>query len=329
VITYTPSLVYNQDGLPRRCVLDGQTLCRIGRSDRNSVVFKDDSVSRQHAMLERRDANTVLLYDAGSRNGTFVNGRRITAPLTLHHGDVIRIGTFELHYRRSGEEPVDARRSQEMKADSDSTAMMMAFRPITVLVADIHGFTALSAELDPQRVAMMAGWFFREAGAVLEERGAWAQKYIGDAVMAVWLQKDADDSAGVMAALDSLSELARIATRIEPRFALRRPIRIGGGINTGMASIGNLGSGAQADYTAMGEAVNAAFRLESATRELGVDFMLGQWSFDVIAKMRGMTRLFCREVMRLKGYAQPKVVYGAQFCDLPALLAARQVQAQD
>ena len=166
-----PSLLYTQDGLPRACVLDGQGPCRIGRSDQNSVVFKDDSVSRHHAMLQKMDAETVLLYDAGSRNGTFLNGRRVTAPQMLRNGDVIRIGTFELQYRWADGEGGPFRIAPERSSNTDSTAVLMSFRAITVLVADIHGFTALSAELGPQEVAQIAGCFFREAGALLEEIG--------------------------------------------------------------------------------------------------------------------------------------------------------------
>src|SRR5262245_27560029 len=69
----------------------------IGRSSRNDISISDPFVSRFHAEL-KREADQVLLSDAGSANGTFLNGQRVRVPMPLRPGDLIRIGESEIKY---------------------------------------------------------------------------------------------------------------------------------------------------------------------------------------------------------------------------------------
>jgi pSer/pThr/pTyr-binding forkhead associated (FHA) protein len=101
----------------RRLVLE-QDILAIGRSDANGLVLGDDaSVSRAHAMLERLPAGWAI-RDLGSRNGTFVNDRRIRADHVLHPGDQIRVGAAHLTFRqapsRPGEHTVSPDRTPEL-----------------------------------------------------------------------------------------------------------------------------------------------------------------------------------------------------------------------
>ena len=250
----------------------------IGRSEKNEVVMNSDLASRNHAILQHSGDGHFYITDLGSRNGTLVNGSRISTPVLLRPGDRIGIGKYEFTLRQNI--PIDYPATQD---HLNSTNVVFAEALITVLVADIRDFTGLSRRLDPTKLSEVAGTLFREAGKALQAQGAWAQKYIGDAVMAVWLHKGREpDLRDYIAVFQGLSNLGKIAARLQPRFQLTSPVRFGAAINTGWASVGNAGSIAASDYTALGETVNRAFRLESSTRTLSRDIAIGQVAYDFL-----------------------------------------------
>src|SRR6266478_9814309 len=263
---------------------------RIGRSDKNNVVLTDDLASRNHAMLQRSDEGKFYITDLGSSNGTFVNGGRISAPVVLRHGDKIRIGSHEFTFHQeSAVQPPPVEQPDELQ----STNILFAQSLITVLVADIRDFTGLGRRLEASKLSSVTGTLFREGGKALQERGAWAQKYIGDAVMAVWLHKKRSPEMRELSnVFEGLSRLIEIASGLQSQFGLDAPIRLGAGINTGWASVGNVGSMASSDYTALGDVVNKAFRLESATKEIPCDLALGQGTYEFIACSIDVEHLF-------------------------------------
>ena len=146
--------------------------------------------------------------------------------------------------------------------------------------------------------------------------------------MAVWLHQQSDPGLQeLLAVFEGLAKLAQAADSLQDEFALEAPIRIGGGINTGIASIGHVGSAAVADHTALGDVVNKAFRLESATKEIHDDIALGQATYDFLAKIPGVAELFNRHAVTLKGYREPSPAYSLSFAALEKLLALLRAQA--
>jgi adenylate cyclase len=143
--------------------------------------------------------------------------------------------------------------------------------PITVLFSDIRGFTALSERLPAEAVIEVLNEYLGAMSAVVFRHGGTLDKFIGDAVMAFWGAPVAvDDHArrAMDAALEMLDELDSLNARWESRGAPTR-LRIGIGIHTGDAVVGNIGSLAhKLDYTAIGDTVNLASRLETLTKEL-------------------------------------------------------------
>lgn len=306
------------DGEVRQFPLDGDRILRIGRSDTNDVVLNDDRVSRNHAMLQGSEEGLFYITDCGSRNGTFVNETRATAPVILRAGDQIRIGNHDFTFHQeapSRPPPPSSGRQKE-----PSTNVMLAWSMITVLVVDIRDFTGLAQRVEASKLSQVTGNLFRLAGRELQERGAWAQKYIGDAVMAVWRHKkrapEAHELANVFAAL---TRLFQIAGGLQKQFALEEPIRIGAGINSGGAMIGNVGSIATADYTALGDVVNKAFRLESSTKEIPCDLALGQETFAFLGSFIDAGSVFQKNIVKLKGYDEPAPAYSAQSASLSAV----------
>jgi adenylate cyclase len=140
--------------------------------------------------------------------------------------------------------------------------------------------------------------------------------------MAVWHHRDAITPATHVKIFGSLSRVAEIAANLQPRFGLKEPVRVGAGLNTGLASVGNLGSAAVSDYTALGDAVNLAFRLESATKDSGFDLLVGPDGYEsVSAHVPEIAAIFKPHLTCLKGYDSPVSAYGTGFDELRAALA--------
>lgn len=308
------------DGQVRQFPLEGERILRIGRSEANHVVLNDDGISRNHAMLQGSEQGLFYITDCGSRNGTFVNDSRAAAPVILRSGDKIQIGSYELTFHQES-----AAESPGVSSET-ATNVMFTWSIITVLVVDIRDFTGLAQRMDAAKLSEVTGTLFRLGGRELQERGAWGQKYIGDAVMAVWRHKkrapDAQELAGIF---EALSRLYAIAIGLQQQLGLAEPIRIGAGINSGGAMVGNVGSIASSDYTALGDVVNKAFRLESATRKIAFDLALGQETYELIASsIDDAERLFEKCIVKLKGYGEPAVVFGTHLSSLPGLIEALQ-----
>ena len=311
------------EGQRRRFPLTSEGVCRIGRSDRNDIVLIDDLASRNHAMLQRSGEGLYYISDLGSSNGTLVNGARIPVPVILRHGSRITIGHHEFTFFQESIGPTMAPEETE---ELQSTNILFAEKLITVLVVDIRDFTGLARRVEAGKLSQLTGTFFREAGKALKERGAWEQKYIGDAVMAVWLHKKHEpETRELLAVFDGICKLSSIAAGLQKQFGLESPIRIGAGVNTGLASVGNVGSIASSDYTALGDVVNKAFRLESATKELSCDFLIGQGTHDFLAASVDTERIFQSRTAKLKGYDEPVTAYTAPLASLSSVIESLQV----
>jgi adenylate cyclase len=308
------------DGQVRQFPVEGDRILRIGRSETNNVVLNDDGVSRSHAMLQGSEQGLFYITDCGSRNGTFVNDARATAPVILRPGDQIQIGSYQFtfHQESAAELPTARRFDSE-----PATNVLFAPSLITVLVVDIRDFTGLARRLEASKLSEVTGTLFRLGGRELQERGAWGQKYIGDAVMAVWRHKKlAPESHELASIFEGLSRLYEIASGMQKQFSLPEPIRIGAGINSGGAMVGNVGSIANSDYTALGDVVNKAFRLESATKDLAFDLALGQETYEFLADSIDAAALFQKCSVKLKGYDEPATAFGARLSTLPAVIEA-------
>jgi adenylate cyclase len=150
--------------------------------------------------------------------------------------------------------------------------------PATILFSDIVGFTTLTESADPEKlVAQLNEYLSRMTGAVFENNGT-LDKFIGDAVMAVWGNVSSrglgeDAKACARAALDMRRELAALNQQWAAQDI--RPFHIGIGINHGDVLVGNIGSQEKADPTVIGDAVNLASRLEALTRTYAVDILVG------------------------------------------------------
>jgi adenylate cyclase len=293
----------------------------VGRGDDNDFVITDRWISRNHTMFQMMDSGEMYLIDLGSRNGSFVNGRRVSIPVTLRDGDRLTFGQTELvfHHPRSEPDIMALRNVQDFTA----TATLHVRRMISVLVVDIRDYTVLTRKMDEKILSEMIGQWFRQAGEIIRNNGSWVDKYIGDAVMAVWIHRSQEAVAGeeMLPTMRVVRDLHAMTNDLTSRFDVPFPLRIGAGINTGFAMVGNTGSGDRPDYTALGDTVNASFRLESATKQLGMDVAIGETTYNSILSLSsGESNCFQKRTVELKGYDVPTNAYACDFAELKEFL---------
>lgn len=318
-----PAYVVLADG-KTRVDLEQGTSWRIGRGDANAVVIPDDLVSRNHALLQRSEGGGYILIDMGSRNGSFVNGVRVSIPVTMKDGDTITLGPYSFTFHHPAD-PATQQNAAAASVEAEATKGFFAPRLTTVLVVDVRDFTKLTQAISEELLCQMIGTWFREGGQIMQQQGSWAQKYIGDALMAVWVHMKGPDQE-VIEIMRALAELVRLTATMQDRYGLAAPVRIGAGLNSGLATVGNAGSREIGDYTALGDTVNAAFRIESSTKELGVDVALGQQTYDTLRKSSNPDPYFEQRTVSLKGYEHPRPVWATTFARLEQYLKSLAAQ---
>lgn len=280
----------------------------IGRDQNNDLVLADLLVSRHHAIIRRLGNGDYYLADGGSTNGCYVNEQRVTVPILLSDADRIRIGGSRFRFVLCQEQlaPVD-----EMSLEDTVILDTPEIRQITILVADIRDYTALSEQVPIRILTRVMNKWFHDVGHVIQHNAGTVDKFIGDCVFARWEADDAQRT--VYRALRTAWQISVITQRLSGLFqALPSALRIGAGINTGQACVG-IGL----DNTALGDAVNIAFRLESATKVIGSDVLMSSSSYRHLPAQYWRDR---ERLVTLKGRRAPLHVCGLDFPQLESVL---------
>ena len=301
-----PRLTFSDGPEPRQVSLGQGQVWTIGRAFDNQVVVDDTSISRKHAMLQRLEGGDIVLVDLGSANGTFVNGRRVSVPVTLRPGDRITFGTTNCDFTVPGAVAVLV--PETLRAAEFATRILQTRKLLTVMVVDVRGFTALTRQINEQTLSAVMGHWFQQASRITQRTGGWVDKYIGDAIMALWTHEQEEPSrAQASGWLQAVAEILQMTAKVGDRFPLPGPLKVGVGINTGFAVVSNTGP-RDHPYTAFGDTVNAAFRLESATRSLGCDVLVGEPSWQALSRLHA-SDIFTRVSVALKGYEGETTAY--------------------
>jgi adenylate cyclase len=172
---------------------------------------------------------------------------------------------------------------QEMLKHPEQLRLGGERREITVLFTDIRGFTTLSEKLDPEVLANLLHDFLNPMSNIIINRGGTIDKYIGDAIMALFgapLPQADHPKLACRAALEMDATLQ--ALNQEWAAQGRPPLMIGVGINTGLVAVGNMGSDRLFDYTAIGNDVNLASRLEGLNKYYGTHILISQTTAEAL-----------------------------------------------
>lgn len=237
----------------------------IGRSNDATIRVTDGGVSRQHATI-RRDGNLFWLADLGSANGSYVNDVAISTARALRHGDRIQLGTLNFLFDHDESEG-EGKKSSSSTQVFNTIALPVKKLRATLLVGDLRNFTSISAKLSADQVADMLREWYADCERILKSRGAIIDKFIGDGVFAYWGTTDDETRrrATEAAMLLSSPEASNSPTRKMLRDEKDLEVHCHVGMNIGEVALGAMGRGVN---TAVGEAVNVTFRIESLTRKL-------------------------------------------------------------
>jgi len=150
-------------------------------------------------------------------------------------------------------------------------------RELTIMFADIRGFTRMAESMDPAALREYLNAVLTGMTGVIHRHGGTVDKYIGDAVMAFW-GAPLDDPMHADHAIDAAVAMQEEARRLSADFVMRGlpPLAIGIGVNTGVVRVGDMGSALRRTYTAIGDAVNLAARLEGLTKTHQVPIIVGE-----------------------------------------------------
>lgn len=180
-------------------------------------------------------------------------------------------------------------------------------KELTVLFSDIRGFTSISEKMDPEELVKLLNEYLTEMTNIVFKHGGTLDKYMGDAIMAIYgAPLDQEDHAhrACSTALDMLKTLEVLNQKWEKEGKNR--LGIGIGINTGFMMVGNMGSSQRFDYTVMGDAVNLGSRLEGANKSYMTNILISETTYEKVKE-----DFLCLEVdsVRVKGKALPVKVY--------------------
>jgi len=180
-------------------------------------------------------------------------------------------------------------------------------REMTVLFADIRGFSSISESLAPADLKALLNRFFTPLTRVIFEAGGTIDKYVGDMVMAFWGAPLADDHHAIHAVTAALN-MQREAERLRHEMPLAGypAVMLGIGLNSGPMNVGDMGSEYRRSYTVLGDAVNLGSRLEGLTKHYGVHIVVGETTW-TLARDAFVFR--CLDRVRVKGRDEALTIY--------------------
>jgi len=206
--------------------------------------------------------------------------------------------------KKQFEHYLDPRQVKKLQENPESLVLGGERRYCTFLFTDVRGFTAMSEKLEPEEVTEIMNKALTIQADTVKEYDGMVDKYIGDAMMAIFnapIDVANHETMAVLCAQDIQRKFKKANLGVE----------IGVGINTGYAVVGNMGSDTRFDYSAIGDAVNLAARLESSTKEVGEDIVIG---YDTISSSAFSDQIILKELESIfvKGKEKPIKIYTLQ-----------------
>ena len=196
---------------------------------------------------------------------------------------------------------------EQLSAGSTALQLGGERRDVSVMFADLSGFTALSTKVSAEVLTQTTNEYLSYIVDSVDATGGYVDKFIGDAVMAIWGAPGPDEEHAihaVRAALDAVNRIHEARMAAEARGAVGFSVKIG--INSGPAVVGNVGTERRYNYTAIGETVNIASRLESAPGVYGCGVIVAE-STEALARDAFVFREL--DQVRVKGRTEPLTIF--------------------
>jgi len=230
----------------------------IGRGTENQLPLNDERASRRHVLIHDRGVQGFWIVDLGSRNGTFVNNRRVQQPARLKDGDAVRVGSTQFTFHQPGM----AGPASTGDGGHDATFMEVHSVDCWLLLGDLEGSTQLAQKLDPAQLSALTATWLQQCRKLIDSSGGTINKFLGDGFFAFWRAGE-HPTEQVTTCLNALRELQAAEN---PRFRLvlhRGRVQIGGGATLGEDNLA-------------GPEVNFAFRVEKLAGSLGEKFLISE-----------------------------------------------------
>ena len=258
----------------------------------------------------------ALLVSTGGLEWYFVAKQALLIDTTYSSIALLLVmgGQFWLNFREQSllrrqikeqfEHYLDPKQVKRLQDDPTLLHLGGETRTCTFLFTDLRGFTSMSERMSPQEVTEIMNATLSIQVIAVQKYGGMVDKFIGDACMAIFnapLDLEDHETRAIECAVEIQQGIQKLNT------TLPVPVAIGVGLNTGPAVIGNMGSKTRFDFSAIGNAVNEAARYESATKEVGVDILIGEST----AKASRIEVDYVRDI-KVKGKTDPLSVYSIE-----------------
>jgi len=313
--------------------------------DRSGKVVAMLGVDLQYQDVKDKTTNSIIKWGVtfialtmlAAALLSFLLARHVSRPLTALHKTVEAIGSGDLKSKAdvSGKDEfgdlaravnnmaeglrqrevlkgsfaryVSSHVMENILKEGESIALSGERRKVTVLFSDIRGFTSLSENMRPEEVVSHLNEYFERMVDIVFRNKGTLDKFIGDGIMAIFGAPQDDEHQeehAIMAALEMRRELDVLCGKWEQEG--RPKINIGIGVNTGTAIVGNIGSMQYMEYTAIGDTVNLASRLEVLTKELGANILISEYTYVTVRNLFKTERI---KDISIRGRADLIAVY--------------------
>ncbi len=322
ILRSTSDGIMTIDGSGRIVTINAATSRILGVSERDVIGKQMEGIfGRNNAwvlesverVVASGDADLIMDEDFVFQDGSASVNLRTTE---LVDGEDKSLGFLLAFEDMTGEKKLKTTMSRYMSKEvadqlleSGAEALTGRSQRVTVLFSDIRGFTSLSEELGARETVAMLNEYFEIMVDIVHQRGGILDKFIGDAIMALFgapFENDGDADNGLNTANEMMRQLRELNRMREARGA--NPIYIGVGLCTGEVVAGNIGSPKRLDYTAVGDHVNIAARLEGATKLYGAGILLSEFT---VRELKDDHLIREIDVIRVKGKNRPVRVYEA------------------
>jgi len=273
-----------------------------------------------HRLPAAYSAFIIVLFVAGfliiDRYYLFAAGHVIRSVLPLSEALVIILVCYVFRYFTEERERIKIRHMfghylnddiiRELEDDPDKMKLGGERKELTMLFSDLAGFTSISEHLAPDDLTKLLNQYLTPMTHIVFEHQGLLDKYIGDAVMALFGTPHEEDHA--LRSCEAACSMQHKIAELAPVWAAHGidDFHARVGLNSGMVSVGNMGSEIRFDYTVIGDAVNLAARLEGINKQYGTRICMSQFTF---AQVKG--RVVARELdrVRVKGKNEPVTIY--------------------
>ena len=197
----------------------------------------------------------------------------------LIYNNFARENRLKLQIKRQFEHYLDPGMVKKLQKDPSLLKLGGETKTMTFLFSDIRGFTPISEKYksNPEGLTKLINRFLTVMTDVIIKNGGTIDKFMGDCIMAFWnapIENEKHRESAIRSSIEMQSELSKLNEELFLEGL--PPIKIGIGINTGEALVGNMGSRQRFDYSVIGDAVNLASRLESSSKTLGKTLVIGE-----------------------------------------------------